>query len=131
MDKYPKRESHFAHKLIRLMIRSCAAQEIGTDGFLLVAVIAHTEDAKHYTAPVTFWNDQLMSILGFASWGKLDRARKRAVAAGWLHYESGGKRVVGKYWGTVPRNLEGLPDGAVDSDYHHVFLSNSGEENGG
>ena len=131
MADYPKRESHFAHRLIRLMIRTCAAQEIGTDGFMLVSIIAHTEDAKHYSAPVTFWNDQLLSVCGFASWGKLDRARKKASAAGWLHYEGGGKGKVGRYWATVPKSFNGQPDTAAECDYPHVFLSNSGEENGG
>jgi len=131
MADYPKRESHFAHKIVRLMIRTCAAQEIGTDGFMLVTIIAHTEDAKHYTAPVTFWNDQLVSVCGFASWGKLDRARKRAIAAGWLHYECGGKGQVGRYWTTIPRAFRGQPDTSAECDYPHVFLSTSGEENGG
>ena len=131
MADYPKRDSHFAHKLIRLMIRVCAAQEIGTDGFMLVSIIAHTEDAKRYTAPVTFWNDQLQSVCGFSSWGKLDRARKRARAAGWLHYEEGGKGKVGRYWATAPEGLNDQPNGPADCDYHHVFLSKNGEDSGG
>ncbi len=130
MTEYPSRDSHFAHKVVRLMIRCCAAQEIGTDGFLLVTVIAHTEDAKRYSGPVTFWNDQLTSVLGFKSWGKLARARNKAVAGRWLHYEPGKKGTVGRYWTTVPPDLLGMSDGPVDCDYPHVFLSNSGGENG-
>ena len=57
---YPKRQTHFAHKLVRLMLHSCAAQEIGADGFLVVAAIAHAEDAKRYSGPVTYWNEQLL-----------------------------------------------------------------------
>ena len=129
MADYPRRESHWAHKVIRLMMRVCAAQEIGSDACWLVTNIAHTEDAKRYTAPVTYWNDQLMSVLGF-SWGKLDRARKRATEAGWLYYEPGGKGKVGKYWTTIPDLYDTLPDGAVDCDYPHVFLCNSGEDSG-
>jgi hypothetical protein len=130
MADYPKRDNHFAHKLIRLMIRVCAAQEIGTDGFMLVSIIAHTEDAKRYTAPVTFWNDQLQSVCGFSSWGKLDRARKRAVASGWLHYEEGAKGKVGRYWATTPVDFQDQPNGPADCDYPHVFLSKNGEETG-
>jgi hypothetical protein len=129
MTDYPKRNSYFAHKAVRLMIRTCAAQEIGSDAFLLVTVIAHTEDAKRYTAPVTFWNAQLESVLGF-SWGKLDRARKRAVAAGWLHYEAGGKARVGRYWVTIPPSLQGIAASAVDED-HPVLVSTGEEENVG
>lgn len=128
MAKYPCRESHFAHKLVRLMMRTCAAQEIGSDAALLVTMIAHTEDAKRYTAPVTFWNDQLMSIMGF-SWGKLDRARKRAVASNWLHYEPGGRGKVGKYWAIVPAKFTDLTDVPADCDAG-VILSTRGETNG-
>lgn len=110
------------------MIRVCAAQEIGTNGFLLVTVIAHTEDAKRYTDAVTFWNDQLMSILGFESWGQLDRARKRAVEAGWLHYEAGGKGRVGKYWTLIPDRFVNLDAVPVDCDAA-VILSTNGERN--
>jgi len=117
---YPKRGNHFAHKVVRLMIRVCAAQEIGSDAFALITIVAHTEDAKRYTAPVTWWNNQLQSVLGF-TWGKLDRARKRAVAAQWLHYEPGGKGKVGKYWVTVPKEFEHLPDGAVDEDFPFIL----------
>jgi hypothetical protein len=131
MAEYPQRDSHFAHRLIRLMIRTCAAQEIGTEGFMLVCIIAHTEDAKHYAAPVTFWNDQLLSVCGFASWGKLDRARKKAKSAGWLHYEEGGKGKVGRYWATVPKAFRDQPDNSAECDYPLHFLSESGEETEG
>ena len=120
--EYPKRESHFAHRVIRLLVRTCAAQEIGSDGCLLVVVIAHTEHAKWYTSPVTFWNDQLMSVLGFTL-GKLDRARKKAVSAGWLHYDPGGKGKVGKYWTTIPKDYMNLPDGPVDEDMTHDSIT--------
>ena len=129
MDKYPERHSHFAHKLVRLMLHSCATQDIGTDGFALVVAIAHAEDAKRYSGPVTYWNEQLMPIIGFQSWGQLDRARKKAIAAGWLHYECGGKGRVGKYWCVVPGHLTEAPDGSTESD-HHVSLSKNGEPNG-
>lgn len=127
METYPKRPSHFAHKLVRLMLHSCAAQEIGPDGFLVVTAIAHAEDAKRYSGAVTYWNDQLIPILGFGSWGQLDRARKKAIAGGWLHYEEGGKGKVGKYWTTVPAHLLDAPDVSTESD-HHVCLANSGED---
>ena len=129
MADYPERDGHFAHKVTRLMLRTCAAQDIGTDAAYLVVQIAHTEDAKRYTAPVTFWNDQLQSVFGF-TWGKLDRARKRAVEAGWLHYEPGGKAKVGRYWVLIPPQFEGLSDVAVDED-HPAILSTGEDTTGG
>lgn len=128
--QYPRRESHFAHKLVRLMLHSCAAQEIGADGFLLVCAIAHTEDAKRYTGPVTFWNEQLIPILGMGSWGQLDRARKKAVEHGWLHYEAGGKGKAGKYWAVIPRAVANVPDVSTEADYDvDVMRSKNGEDN--
>lgn len=116
MLDYPNAgKQFFAHEVVRLMTRTCAAQEIGADGFMLVTVIAHTEDAKRYTAPVTFWNDQLMSILAF-SYDKLNRARAKAIRAGWLSYERGGKGKVGRYWVDKPPQFTGLDDVAVDDD---------------
>jgi hypothetical protein len=126
-DGYPKRESHFAHKLTRLLLRTCAAQEIGPAACYLVVQIVHTEDAAHYRRAVTFWNDQLMSVLGF-SWGQLDRARKKATAGGWLHYEAGTKGTAGRYWSTIPPEYEGLPDGAIDEDFIHTSAEESAEE---
>jgi len=114
MAEYPKRSSHFAHRTFRLMTKVCAAQEIGSDAMLLVAVVLHVEDSKRYSGPVSFYNGQLIPILGFTSWGRLDRARKSAVESGWLHYESRGKRKIGLYWGMVPELYEHLDDSPVD-----------------
>ncbi len=61
---YPKRPTHFAHKFVRLLTRTCDAMALGQGTAWLLTVIAHTEDAKHYTAPVTFWNDQLINVTG-------------------------------------------------------------------
>lgn len=126
MAEYPKRDPYYAHQVIRVMTRVCAAQDIGADAFVLVTVIAHTEDAKRYKGPVTFWNEQLRSVLGFSNWGKLDRARKKAIEGGWLHYEAGGKGKVGRYWVDIPTAFEGLSDDPVDEDCP-VILSTSGE----
>lgn len=130
MAKYPKRDPFYAHQVVRRMTHVCAAQEIGSDAFVLVTIVVHTEDAKRYTGPVTWWNAQLQSVLGFGSWDKVDRARKRAIKAGWLHYESGGKGKVGKYWANIPEQYADLPDGAVDAD-EPVILRTGAETNQG
>ncbi len=129
-DEYPQRPPSFAHKFTRLLFRVCAAQEIGTEATLLLVTIVHTEDAKRYKAPVTYWNDQLQSILGM-SWGRLSRARQKAVNAGWLHYESGGKGQVGRYWVTIPKQFELVGDGATDEDFVLQNGDQSGERTGG
>ena len=52
---------------------------------MLIVTIAHQEDAKRYKGPVTFYNKQLMPLIGVAKWEALDKARKphdgRRVAA--------------------------------------------------
>ena len=121
---YPRRDSHFAHRLTRLLTKSCAAQEIGPESCWLLTVVAHQEDAKRYSGPVTFYNSQLMPLCGFSSEGRLIRARDRAVSAGWLHYEAGGKRRPGRYWCSVPRQYAGLSDGAVDEGNGSALASN-------
>ena len=120
MADYPKREAYFAHKFVRLMLRCCAAQEIGADGFALAAAIVHTEDAKRYTGAVTYWNEQLMPILGFTFWKQLDRARQKSIDAGWLHYESGGKRKVGRYWVTIPADIIDRTDSDVSCSMNEI-----------
>lgn len=114
VDVYPERESHFAHKFVRLLFKACVAQQIGVDAVILLIAIAHTEDAKRYRAPVTYFNSQLLPILGFAKWERLDRARKAACDAGWLHYEGGGTKRPGVYWVVIPKKSQGLDDAPLD-----------------
>ncbi len=114
MADYPERESHFAHTTFRLMSKVCAAQDIGSDAMLLVAVILHQEDAKWYKSAVTFYNGQLAPILGFTNWNRLNKARQSAVDAGWLHYEPGGKRKPGIYWGMIPQHAADVDDSPID-----------------
>ena len=115
-SEYPKREQFFSHKFVRLVMRFCGAQEIGPEGSWLLTIIAHTEDARRYTGPVTFWNEQLISVMGLNSRKQLDRIRDRCIEAGWLHYERDSKRAVGKYWVKVPPNLDGMDDADISCD---------------
>ncbi len=124
MTDYPReRKEHrqiWANKLIRLLQKSCAANSISIEACWLVTCIAMVEDAKHYSAPVTFWTEQLLPITGFQSWGRLDRARERAVTAGWLHYRPGTNRQSGVYWSLIPEAvLSAFNDSPVDEVNHH------------
>lgn len=112
--RYPQRDSHFAHKAVRLLFKSCAAQDIGQNACLLVCHIAHTEDAARYQGPVRFWNGQLMETLGFRSPKQLTDARKRAQDSGWLHYERDGNRSVGRYWVEVPSDVTQYDDSPIE-----------------
>jgi len=94
-------------------MKSCAAQEIGQQAVLLCVYVSHTEDAMRYTGPCKFWNEQLMNVLGFTSPKQLDRARDKAIQAGWLVYERPQNRAVGRYYTTVPEQYASLDDTPV------------------
>jgi hypothetical protein len=117
---YPKRKAYFAHRYCRLLTKTCAAQEIGHIAFVLCVTIAHQEDAKRYSGSVSFFNEQLMPLVGVTKWESLDRARQRAAQAGWLHYEPGnrGQRTPGRYWVTVPEHLEAVDDKPCDESHY-------------
>lgn len=117
---YPQRAPYFAHRYCRLLTKTCAAQDIGHIAFVLCVTVAHQEDAKRYRGPVTFFNEQLMPLIGVTKWEALDSARRRAVEAGWLYYAPGnrGQRKPGRYWVTLPSDLEDLNDAACDESQY-------------
>lgn len=130
MMQYPKRPTHFAYKFCRLLTKVVAAQEIGPDGCWLLAVVAHQEDAKRYSGPVTFYNGQLLSPAGFNSEESLVRVRARCMEFGWLHYERGAKRKPGKYWVTIPEGID-VADGPIDEGLPEEYTrKNRGESAG-
>jgi hypothetical protein len=114
--EYPRRPPYFAQRFIRLMTKTCLANEMGQDAFCLLTTIASMEDVKRYRRPVSFRNDQLLPILGFAKWERLNAARSKAVSAGWLRYiePRKGTREPGLYWVLVPSDLDDLPDTPID-----------------
>jgi hypothetical protein len=116
--EYPKRHSHFAHRFVRILHKSCAAQDIGPTACYLLCVIAHTEDAGRYAGPARFWNSQLSETMGFRSPQQLVRERNRAIAGGWLVYYREGTRAVGNYFVTIPERFADLSDSAIERPIH-------------
>lgn len=114
METYPKRPSHFAHKFCRIMMRCCVAQDIGPDAAYMLTQIVHTEDAAHYRRAVRFFNDQLVAACGFANVKALQRARDKAVASGWLHYEEGARSRPAIYWAMIPEWAAEVDSGPMD-----------------
>ena len=119
--EYPKRPPFFAHRLVRKMTKACAAQEIGPEACWLVSVIAHLEDAIGYRRPITYYNEQLIPIMGFGGKGAFVNARRKAVEAGFLHYEQGKKRQPAIYWTSEPAGYERISDGACDEGADRDF----------
>ncbi len=109
-----QRPPYFANRVLRLAIKTALAQHCGTEGLALLSVIAMTEDARRYRSPVTFWNEQLLPLVGFAKWERLDRTRQSLIDAGWLIYEPGGRHRPGRYRVTIPPDLEAVADVPVD-----------------
>lgn len=116
---YPARCAFFAQRFTRLLLKTCVANVLGQDPFVLLVAIAATEDAKRYRGPVSFHTGQLLPLLGFGKWERLDAARRKAVDAGWLHYiaPKTGAREPGLYWVEIPANAGELPDTPVDEKH--------------
>ena len=112
-DHYPKRDPFFAHKFVRLLTKSCAAQDIGLSAFSLLCVIAHQEDAARYCGPVRFWNEQLMSTLSLSPRALRD-ARDKAIKFGWLVYSRESDRATGRYFVTIPARFSALTDAPIE-----------------
>src|SRR5262245_15430880 len=102
---YSSREPFYAHRFVRTLYRNCAPQTIGLEACALLTIVVHCEDATRYRGPVAFYNQRLQDMLGLRKWESLDRARKRAVDAGWLIYEPppAGRRGAGRYFVTIPK----------------------------
>lgn len=113
---YPKREQFFAVRFLRLLTKSAAAIDIGPEGFTLLMVIVGQEDACRYSRPVNFWNAQLATLCGIPAHNEtqLRRVRDRCVKAGWLQYESGGRRKHGRYFVAIPTVVDQDNDGGCD-----------------
>ena len=108
------RPAYYANRVLRLAIKATLAQEVGPDGLALLTVIAMTEDARRYRGPVTFWTSQLLPLVGFAKWDRLDAARRKLIEVGWLLYEPGDRHRPGRYRVRIPQGLEAVADSAVD-----------------
>lgn len=127
---YPRREKYFAHQFVRILHKSCAAQDIGPTACYLLCVIAHTEDAGRYAGPARFWRSQLMETLGFTSPKQLVIARQKAVDAGWLVYQQQGTRAVGEYFVAIPGRFSGLSDAAIEPPETPAISSPGGTNRG-
>ncbi len=113
---YPKRPPFFAHRFCRLLTKMAVANDIGPEGVVLLMTIAHLEDSVRYTKPISYWNDQLAGVCGFGSWDRLARVRQRCIDTGWMHYDAGRKGTPGRYWVTIPSEVEATDDGSTGNN---------------
>jgi hypothetical protein len=124
---YPKRPAFFAHRFVRLLTKTAAANDLGPQACWLLTVVAMTEDARRYAGPVTYYNQQLLSVVGLGSVDALDRIRAKCIEAGWLRYIPGGRRA-GRYWVTIPECYADTPDTPIDESSSDDTIFRSGAE---
>lgn len=98
---YPQRSPFFALRYQRMLIKTCAASDVGFDGLALLNTVVLVEDIRRYVSPPGFFNPQLQSHLGM-TYKQLHLTRQKCADRGWLHYEPGGRRRQGLYWVIVP-----------------------------
>jgi hypothetical protein len=125
---YPKRPQFFFHRYVRLLGKSCTANEIAADGCWLQTIVAATEDSKRYLAAPTFFNEQLAPLCGW-SVDKLARVRGKCIELDYLHYEPGGKGVAGIYWVLLPERIGCLQDAGPLGEHESDFLPQIAEGN--
>jgi hypothetical protein len=114
------------------MAKVCLANEIGPEACWLLTIIAHTEDAKGYRGPVTYFNEQLFPLVGLGSVSSLLRAREKCVRSGWLHHDGGSKGRAARYWVVVPPHCDGIPDSATDEKAGELTnIPSAGDEQSG
>lgn len=114
VDAYPARPAVFVARFIRLLTKSCVANELGAEAFALLATIAATEDATRYRGPVRYWNGQILPLIGCRSDSAFRRLRDRCERAGWLKHIPGTKWSPPAYWVAVPPQFDGWDDAATD-----------------
>ncbi len=68
----------------------------------------------------------ISETLGFNSPKQLVEARKRAVNAGWLHYQRDHDRTVGEYWTLTPQNVAKFDDKPIE-DLDDSYSANGTE----
>ena len=136
MISYPARPQYFAHRFIRLMTKSALAMEIGSEGTWLLSIIAMQEDSCRYSKAVSFWNSQLLVLMGMdpKNEAKLRRVREKCVALGWLAYFSGAKGRPAHYYVTIPDAVSTIEDGPCDesekeSDENRAEVRRESDEN--
>jgi hypothetical protein len=117
---YPKREQFFAHRFIRLLTKTAAALELGSDGCWLLTVIAMQEDACRYTRPVNFFNSQLIQLCHLQTEKRLRTLRDRCKNAGWLLYEPSNRRKPGRYMVSIPIHAMPISDGSCDESLEEL-----------
>ena len=99
--EYPQRPAFFALRYQKMLLKTCAAQDVGFDGLALLMLVVIVEDNRRYASPPGFFNSQLESHLGM-TYKQLRLTRQKCIDRGWLHYEAGGRRRQGLYWVVVP-----------------------------
>jgi hypothetical protein len=111
----PRRRAFFGQQIVRLLTKTCVANDLGAHAFTLLAVVAAQQDAAG-GRPVSYYNEQLMPLVGIRKWDTLAAVRKACIDAGWLQYTAPptGARKPGVYAVVIPERHAHLSDSRCD-----------------
>lgn len=121
-----RRSAFFGQQVVRLMTKTCVANELGPTAFTLLAVVSAQQDAAGGRA-VNFFNEQLMPLVGIRKWDTLDAVRKACVKAGWLKYDpppAGSRRTPGLYSVQIPEKHAHVTDSRCDEGSPQPYPQN-------
>jgi hypothetical protein len=112
-----RRRQFLGQQVVRLMTKTCLANDLGQAAFTLLAVVSAQQDAA-WGRPVSFFNSQLLPLVGIRKWDTLATVRKACIDAGWLRYEQPGSgyREPGVYEVVIPPRLAHLTDSRCDEE---------------
>lgn len=101
--KYPTDRANTLYivRFVKSLFDAEVARDLGANAITLLFCIVFKEDDLIYRQPVLLFNDYLQHLTGLTK-HTLPVAREKAVEAGWLHYEEGGKSIPGTYWTIIP-----------------------------
>lgn len=125
---YPKRPQFFSQKFHRLMTKVTMAQDYGTLGYAFLSVIVCQEDACRYRKPVSFWDGQLMPLLGINSRSTITSIRRKLIDGGWLYFSPGTKGRASRYWVLVPLEHSEVNDAPVEEGSDEVICPINGQK---
>ena len=105
------------------MGKVCVAQQFGSAAYVLLAIIVGQEDACRYERAVSFYDGQLMPIIGVNSRDTMTKLRKKLIRAGWLRCVTGHKGVASRYWVCVPEKYLNLKDSPIEEGYDEALIN--------
>lgn len=127
MSGYPTARAKvgmFAVRFLTHALRRGVCNDFGADAIALLTLVATTEDRVRYAKAPRFWWENLTDVLGLRR-ERLSTILKKLVAAGWLHYEPGGKSRMSILWVMSPEGDTSLETAPLGGDFQDASGGNA------